>query len=118
MGLRADLRLWERAMNQRWPIKDQYRDAMIRRVVQIIADPSSTKREVATASRVLLAAEAQNQTDERAEDDTIEQGNRFLEIAAGLGITTSIERIAEGGSGDSPATIDADGTGADNAGKE
>lgn len=105
-------------MNQRWPIKDQYRDAMIRRVVGIIADPNSTKREVATASRVLLAAEAQNQTDERAEDDTIDTGNRFLEIAAGLGLSTSIERIAEGGSRESPATIDADGSRGSDTGKE
>ena len=108
MGVRSDLQLWKRSMTERWPIKQQYRDAMITRVMQIIADPSSTKREVATASRVLLAAEAQNQTDQRSDDAVDEQRNRFLEIAAGLGIAKAVEQLPKNRSNIDPDTIDAE----------
>jgi hypothetical protein len=108
MGVRSDLQLWKRAMQERWPIKEQYREAMIRRVMQIIADPDSTKREVATASRVLLAAEAQNQTDQRSDDAVDQRRNRFLDVAAGLGIATAVERLSENRSNSDPDTIDAE----------
>ena len=107
MGVRSDLQMWGRSMKERWPIKDAYREAMIRRVVQIIADPESTKREVATASRVLLTAESQNQTDQRDDDAVDQRRNRFLDIAAGLGIATAVERISENRSSDDSGTIDA-----------
>lgn len=49
---------------QRWPIKPEYREAMVKRLVRIIADPGSSTKEVTDASRALLAAERQNQSDE------------------------------------------------------
>lgn len=53
--------MMERALKERWPIKPEYRDAIIKRLMRIIADPESKPREVASASRALLAAEQQNQ---------------------------------------------------------
>ena len=64
MGIRADARQFETALRNRWEIEPEYKRAMITRLMRIIADPSSSNREVTSASRALIAAEAQNQQDE------------------------------------------------------
>lgn len=91
------------AANQRWNIKPEYKDALVRRLTSIIADPNSTTREVTAASRALIAAESQNQSDEQRDEQIDESRNRFLGIAERLGITTTIEQLPEAGSdGDNP----------------
>ncbi len=68
----------------RWPIKPEYREAMVKRLVRIIADPSSTTKEVTDASRALLAAERQNQADEaEAQDDFTAE---LVRLAGSFGI--------------------------------
>ena len=68
----------------RWPIKPEYREAMVKRLVRIIADPSSSTKEVTDASRALLAAERQNQADEaEAQDDFTTE---LIRLAGSFGI--------------------------------
>lgn len=60
-----DERMLQRAVTQRWPIPEQYKKAVIDRQVRIAIDPKATHRESTAAAKVLIAAEAQNQSDER-----------------------------------------------------
>lgn len=94
-----------RALMQRWPINETARKAIISRLLRIIADPSSSPREVTAASKALLAAEAQNQADEHKIVD-VRIANRHSEldaIAADLGIEIGIvedaSRSSENGAG-------------------
>jgi len=81
-------RMEARAMEQRWPTKPEYRDALIKRNMNIILNPKSTERAVAAASRVILAAEQQNQLDEHKVIDVRAQTrhDELAGIAADLGI--------------------------------
>lgn len=94
----------QKAMEQRWDIKPEYKSALVRRLVAIIANPNSTAREVTSASRALIAAEAQNQSDEHSDEQIDEQRNRFLAVAERLGLETTIKQLPEGGSGDDSGT--------------
>lgn len=105
-GQLRDIRMIQKAMEQRWDIKPEYKDALIRRLVRIIADPTSTPREVTSASRALIAAEGQNQTDDRDNMEADESRNRFLDIAARLGIAGSSGRIADRRTEDDPGSVD------------
>ena len=103
-GQLRDVRMIQKAMEQRWDIKPEYKSALVRRLVAIIANPDSTAREVTSASRALIAAEAQNQSDEHSEEQIDEQRNRFLAVAERLGLETTIEQLPERGSGDDSGT--------------
>ena len=103
-GQLRDVRMIQKAMEQRWDIKPEYKSALVRRLVAIIANPDSTAREVTSASRALIAAEAQNQSDEHSDEQIDEQRNRFLAVAERLGLETTIEQLPEGGSGDDSGT--------------
>lgn len=92
-----DTRMLTRALEQRWPIKPEYREAIIKRLLRVIADPQSSPREVASASKALLAAEKQNQEDEHKLIDVSIQHehNRLDAIASELGIEQDfIEAVA------------------------
>ena len=103
-GQLRDVRMIQKAMEQRWDIKPEYKSALVRRLVAIIANPNSTAREVTSASRALIAAEAQNQSDEHSDEQIDEQRNRFLAVAERLGLETTIEQLPETGSGDDSGT--------------
>ena len=77
-----DTRMMAKALEQRWPIKPEYRQAIVNRLVQIVANPKSSPREVTAASRSLLSAEAQNQQDEQHIDGMDDSRNRILTILA------------------------------------
>jgi hypothetical protein len=81
-------RMEAKAMQQRWPIRDEYREAVIKRNVKIILNPNSSERAVAAASKVIIAAEAQNQADEHKVIDVrvITRNDELDGIAADLGI--------------------------------
>lgn len=95
---RSEIKLLERAMRQRWDIKQEYKDAAVRRLMRIIANPSSSNREATAAIKALITAESQNQSDDNRDEQIDERRNRFLDIAKELGITTHIEQIPEAGS--------------------
>lgn len=103
-GQLRDVRMIQKAMEQRWDIKPEYKSALVRRLVAIIANPDSTAREVTSASRALIAAEAQNQSDEHSDEQIDEQRNRFLAVAERLGLETTIEQLPETGSSDDSGT--------------
>jgi hypothetical protein len=85
-------RMEARAMEQRWPTKPEYRDALIKRNVKIILNPNSSERAVAAASKVIIAAEAQNQADEHKVIDVrvITRNDDLDGIAADLGIEVGV----------------------------
>ena len=76
----------QKALEQRWPIKQEYREALVKRLVRIIADPNSSAREVTSASKALIAADSVN----GAEDKNLEQEQKrkleLIELAHKLGI--------------------------------
>ncbi len=104
---RSEMRMFETAMNKRWDIKNEYREAMIKRLIRTVVDPSSSARDVTAASRVLIAAEQQNQQDDQHEVDTQQGRNRFLDVAAGLGIAKALEQLSDEGTGTDHLTVDA-----------
>lgn len=63
--VQSEDRMLQKAIKQRWPIPEKYKQAVIDRQVKIAISPDSTPREATSAARVLVAAEAQNQADER-----------------------------------------------------
>lgn len=56
----SERRLEQRAIRERWPIPDKYREPVVNRIVKIVVDPTSTNREATSAARCLAAMDAQN----------------------------------------------------------
>ena len=83
-----------KALTQRWPISSEYREAIVRRLIKIIVDKESSNREVTIAAKALMAAEAQNQSDEHTAAVQSDR-NRFLEVARQLGIEADFRLVAE-----------------------
>jgi hypothetical protein len=54
----------KRRKEPRWPIRSEYREAAMRRLALMAIDRNETPTAVCNAVKLLLAAEAQNQTDE------------------------------------------------------
>lgn len=110
-----DTRQQAKAVMQRWPMKPEYREAIIRRMMRIIANPNSSVREVTTAAKALLAAESQNQNDEHklADIRVATRHDQLSGIAADLGIEVGALPYAEGPGSDGSAYAaepdDADG---------
>lgn len=85
-----DTRMMARALEQRWPITDTARKAIVSRLLRIVADPNSSPREVTAASKALMEAEKQNQADEQHVDDMDDaRRNRLAAIATRLGLDAS-----------------------------
>lgn len=53
-----------RSAEQRWPMKPEYRAAIVNRLMRIILEPGNSQRDVVRATRALLSIEAQNQADD------------------------------------------------------
>lgn len=87
---------------QRWPIKPEYREAMVKRLVRIIADPGSSTKEVTDASRALLAAERQNQSDETEIADDFNAQLYRLARDAGIDVRAITDQST---AGEDPAGI-------------
>lgn len=84
--------MMQKSLEQRWPIKPEYRAAMIQRLMRIVANPKSSSREVTAASKALLAAEGQNQLDEHKVIDVRVQtrNDELAGIAVDLGIEVGL----------------------------
>lgn len=59
-----DTRLLERAVKNRWPIPEKFREAIIRRQIRVALDPKSTGREARAATRTIIAADKINLEEE------------------------------------------------------
>ena len=130
----SETRLLARAVTQRWPIKPEYRETVIRRLLMIVLDeskhedgtPRCSIRERIAAARAIISAEAQNQADEQQQEGrTIHHEHdhvigvtattvdvrrpRLLALAERLGIRVVDGRVIEPG---------ADGAAAGNVGSD
>ena len=76
-------RLWLRAIREGWSIPDVVKRAAVSRAAQILADPSSTRREVTRATQTLAILE-------RLSIDAAVQEDRISRLDAG----TATENIA------------------------
>ena len=81
-----------KALEQRWPISENARKAIVGRLLRIVADPHSSAREVTAASKALMAAEGQNQKDEHKVIDVRVQtrNDELAGIADDLGIEVGL----------------------------
>ena len=104
MGIRQDMIDYRVAIKRRYPITDEMKSRMLESVMAIISDPVASPREKTGAAKVLIAAEQQNQADEKAFYDN----ERILEIAERIGIRADVEGFAEGQADSVIGLIDAD----------
>jgi hypothetical protein len=98
LGFRSDARLIGMAMRKRWDIPDDVKRDTIAAVVAIQSSVESSDRDRLAASKIILAAEKQNQDDEHKQTD-IDRDNakrcRLVALAARLGIAESVVLDAE-----------------------
>lgn len=55
-----ETRMIEKAIRQRWPIKDEWRVILLERQAKIASDPGSSPREATSAFKAILAADQIN----------------------------------------------------------
>lgn len=55
-----ETRMIERALRQRWPIKEEWRATLLERQARIASDPGSSPREATSAFKAILAADQIN----------------------------------------------------------
>jgi hypothetical protein len=84
-----------RAIEQRWDIRPEYKAGVIRRLMEVIANPDSSAREITAASRAIIAAEGQNREDQVHDEQADAQRSRFLAIAERLGLNQNTEPAIE-----------------------
>lgn len=122
-----DTRLMAKALEQRWPIKPEIRELIIKRLAMIAGGvvPKGVQppkpREMIAAARALMAAESQNQADEHHQEGTVvrhdhehilrldAERSRLSALASRLGIGT----VADGPEPAGTRIIDASFTPAD-----
>jgi len=59
-----DTRLLKKVIEQRWPISDKIRQAVINRQVKTLLNAGTSNRDATAAARTIIAADSQNQADE------------------------------------------------------
>lgn len=77
----------ERAIRNRWPIRQEIRDSLPEKVWEILSNPDSDPRTKVNAASVFMAMDRLNQTDEqfdetnRRKDGGKEDGTLRIEVA-------------------------------------
>jgi hypothetical protein len=84
-------RLEQRALLERWPLEERYRQALLNRQITIGTDPNSTPKEASVAFRCVLSADGLN-LDYRREDSKAKHGEQGLGDTPGG--TATIEAVA------------------------
>ena len=103
-GKRALWKLEARAVNNRWPVSAERKEKVIQTLEDALDDEDSTVKDRIAAAKAMMEAEKQNQKDELEFAEVESSRNRFLEVAARLGITGSAGAISSDGStADPPA---------------
>ena len=92
---RSDIKLYEQAMRQRWPISDQNRADIINSLMKVVNNPLSSERDKTSAARALMSAESQNQSDEQ--HAALEWRNTILEYAAKRGLSIEADGRTDAG---------------------
>jgi len=108
-----DTRLMAKAVEQRWPMTAGIRRGIITKLIQVMASPDSSPREVTSAAKALMAAEKQNQEDEHKVVDValIRHGDELSAIAAELGVSFNLPAITVGQAGSGIEAVEATGSG-------
>lgn len=104
-----DIRMIAKAVEQRWPVGNDQRKALVERLMRVITDPESSPREVTAAAKALISAEKQNQDDQFKVIDVANTKNenaRISEIAADLGIDPALIVDARREAGGSAESVD------------
>ena len=112
MGIR-DTRMLARALEQRWPMSPEYRQSVIRVLMQIALDSNNSPRERTSAAKALISADRNNIEQEKIQQNDEHHGDRLdmerlhriAGVAKQLGFDTIAQRAIEAGS--SGGTIDA-----------
>lgn len=73
-------RLEQRAVKQRWPVKDEYKEAVVKRMAMLVADPQSKPRTQVAAARVIVAAENQNMQDEHKQKPDLVEHSHAVQV--------------------------------------
>ena len=102
MGIRQDLTDYRVAIKRRYEISDDMKQRMLEFVSGVFDDPLASNREKVAAAKVLIAAEQQNQSDEKMLSDNA----RILEFAERIGIREEVEEAAKGSAGSLAGFID------------
>lgn len=102
MGIRQELTEYRVAIKRRYEISDELKDKMLAAIEGVFDDEMSTHREKAAAAKVVIAAEQQNQTDERINNHNA----AILEFAERLGIRDEVEKLATESAGSSACVDD------------
>jgi len=87
---RSEMKLIEQAVNNRWPITQDYRKLCVARMMKILADPATNARTAISAARALAALDSLNQQ-ENEQVQTNNTRNRFLDVAQRHGIGNVVE---------------------------
>jgi hypothetical protein len=90
MGIRQELTEYRVAIKRRYNISDELKEKMLAAISGVFDDPRASARDLAAAAKVVIAAEQQNQTDERI----LNHNAAILEFAERLGIRDEVEVIA------------------------
>lgn len=73
-------RILQRSIEKRWPVKTQYKQAVVDQMALIVLDRTSTKRAKTSAARVLLTAESQNQADEHKQQPELIEHSHSVQV--------------------------------------
>ena len=99
-----DIRLVGRAVKQRWPIPDDKKTEILKRLFDIVEDNPDDEVAIKAIGQ-LKSMEAQNQKDEQTAILHSDR-NRFLEIANRLGIGKSIGGASGVGANNADTVVD------------
>ena len=92
-----------RAITDRWPLSTEYRQSIIKVLMQIALNPSCSPRERTSAAKALIAADAVNmaqskmvqENEHHSEKMQGEQLDRIANAAQRLGLARVVDAIAQ-----------------------
>lgn len=90
MGIRQELLDYRVAIKRRYNISDELKQKMVDAIAHVFDDPESSARDKMAAAKVVIAAEQQNQADERI----LNHNATILQFAERIGIRGEVESIA------------------------
>ena len=89
-----DTRLIERAIRERWPIKEEWRAGLVARQVAIAGDKKSSPREATSAFRALLEADKINVGLDEREAAPVQVNVAIQNVLAGMPLD-ELQRLAD-----------------------
>lgn len=105
-GVKRD-RMERKAIKQRWPFPEKYREPIMKRAITKLIDPNTSDRNFNQTFNALLRAEAQNQADEHKQQPdevniNLTGGVRIMTDKDWYGNSDRLDAIAAAASGPDP----------------